>query len=363
MNETIDPQSSTDNITGSTDSSKPRTPENKKGKEADYEALVMSSMPEEVRNRKPLVTIGLIGMSVLMAIITLCKTGSIDPSPQDLVALGANVDSLSFGGQLWRLFTASFLHAGIEHLAFNMLCLFSIGMFLEKLIGRTKLFSAYFLTAFTGGVLSCVFHENTACVGASGAVFGLFGATVAYIGMVYRKFGIEVAHVTGYMKNGLVFLGINFVYSLMPNVDMAGHIGGFLGGLALGGVLGAPIKWNTLKNHEWYHRGVLIATAILAAIMMISWFAAKDAGRLGTKELASEVGTLLRSRMIEGIEQAGGKNVDVKIKDLTLFHDGGNDYHGLVEMTCKCNGETENLTRVIKVTYDGEKFMYQMADR
>jgi len=334
----------------------------KKDQEVDYEALVMAGMPEEIRNRKPIATICLIAASAIMAIVTLSNYGSLDPDPQAYISLGANINTLTFGGQLWRLLTSSFLHFGLKHIAFNMLCLFSIGLFLEKLVGHAKLISIYILTAITGGILSCMFHDNVVCAGASGAVFGLFGATVSYIALVYKDMGIEVQNVVGYMKNGLIFLGINFVYSLMPDVDMAGHIGGLLGGLVVGGVLGAPLKWKDTKNADWYSRGVIIVTAIVAAIMMITCFTGGNAGRLGTKELAAEVGKLLKEKMIEGIKDAGGEKVDVEVQELTLFHDGGDNYHGLVIMMCKYSGETEKVTKSIKVTYDGEQFMYQLED-
>ena len=331
--------------------------------EVDYEALVMASLPEEMRNRKPVATIGLIATSVLMAIVMLCKFGSLDPDPQAYVALGGNLDSLTFGGQLWRLFTSSFLHFGIKHLAFNMLCLFSIGIFLEKLIGSGKLFSTYLLTAFTGGILSCCFHENTVCAGASGAVFGLFGASVAYIGLVYKKYGIEVSNVAGYMINGLIFIGINFLYSLMPDVDMACHIGGLLGGFVVGGVLAAPVKWTELKNAEWYHRGVTMATAILGLIMLITFFAAGDAGRMSKQELTAAVSELIEEKMTEGIKETlGAKKVSVDASDLTLFHDGGDNYHGLVEIKCNYDGEKETAKYSIKVTYDGENIMYELKE-
>lgn len=124
--------------------------------------------------------------------------------------------------------------------------------------------------------------------------------------------------------------------------------------------MGAPIKWKDLKNKEWFDRGVLIATVAFAVFMMISVFTGSDAARLGTKELAAEVGELLRKNMTEVIKSGGAKQVDVKINELSLFRDGGDNYHGLVVMECKYDGVTAKLSKVIRVTYDGEKFMYHL---
>ena len=130
----------------------------------------MANMPETVRRRMPIATFALIGISVLLAIIMFCATGSFNPDPRDFIDYGANFRRLTFGGQLWRLVTSSFLHFGLEHLAFNMLCLFALGKFLEKMVGHANLLCVYLLTACTGGILSMCFHDNTVCAGASGAV-------------------------------------------------------------------------------------------------------------------------------------------------------------------------------------------------
>ena len=328
----------------------------------DHAALLMAQMPEEMRNRKPIVTIILIALSLLMAAFMLIKTGSLNPELSVFVQYGANYPVYTVKGQLWRLFTDSFLHFGFKHLVFNMACLWSVGCFLEKLIGHGKLFCVYFLTALTGSLLSCAFHPEDVCAGASGAVFGLFGACVVYVALRATELKFDVNDLGGYMSNGLLFLGVNIVYSMFPGVDMAGHVGGFLGGLAIGVVLAAPYRWKTMPHVEWCHRGVSLATCALGAILLISWFVAGDASRLDAKSLSVEVGNHIKEKTIEHLKDLGMKRVKVRIRECALLHDGGDDYHGLVSMKCEYDGEIENVTWRIKVTYDGEQFTCEQVD-
>lgn len=333
-----------------------------KKEEVDYEELLMGAFPDEIRSRIPFVTIALMGASILMAIIMMCSAGSSEPDAQTCVAYGANFRPLTFGGQLWRLFTSAFIHFDIKHLAMNMLCLFSIGCFLEKLIGHVQLFCAYVLTAFTGGILSMLCHDNTVCAGASGAVFGLFAAGTIYILLVWREYKLNTKHVFGYMKNGLVFIGINFLYGLFPGVDMAAHIGGLLGGIGIGIVTALPERNAGIRYKEWFHKGVLIVTALLGAIMLVTTFTGRNANRLDTKALSIEVGKSIQETLVESMRKAGGKNPSVDIGDVTLFHDGGDNYHGLVKLELHCDGEHEETVMRINVTYDGEKFMWECKE-
>ena len=333
-----------------------------KKEEVDYESLLMGSLPDEIRRRIPFATFTLMGASILMAIIMMCSTGAIEPDAQACAAYGANYRPLTFGGQLWRLFSSTFIHVDIKHLLMNMLCLFSIGCFLEKLIGHARLFCAYFLTAFTSGMFSMAFHANEVCAGASGAVFGLFGVGTMYMLLIWRVYNLNAEHIVGYMKNGLLFIGINFLYGMFPGVDMAAHIGGLLGGLVLGAVIAMPILKKDMPHVDWCHRGITLATVLLAAVMLVTVFTGRNADRLDTEALTTEVAKSVQEKLKENIENAGGKNVSVKIKNIVLFHDKGDNYHGLLEADLRCDGENETLTQKIDVTYDGNYMMWELKD-
>lgn len=329
-----------------------------RGSEArGYDALLIEQLPEEMQNRKPFMTVALIALSLLMVV----KTG-LEPDVQTLVRFGANYPEYTFRGQIWRLFTSSFLHVDIKHILFNMLCLWSLGCFLEKLIGHGKLFCVYFLTAVIGSLMSSVFHFEDVCAGASGAVFGLFGAEVVYLALLDKELNLDSKNLLGYMRNGLAFLVINFIYSLRPEVDLSGHIGGLLGGLIVGGILAVPMRWKDFLYAKWCRPGIVFATFLLGVAMLISLFVARDADRLDVKELSVEVGNFIHEKITEAIKKDGPEGATVEIKSCTLFHDGGNDYYGVVSMEFKCDGEIEAVTNTLKVTYDGEQFMYQLED-
>ena len=242
----------------------------------DYEELIMGKMPDAVRNRIPIVTICLAGVSIIMALIMLCAFRSFDPPPETYLSFGANFRPLTLGGQLWRMFTSSFLHFGVKHLLLNMLCLVSIGIFLEKLVGHVNLFCTYFLTAFCSGVFSMSYHADSVCAGASGAVFGLFGANISYVLLVWKKYDISWSDLCGYMRSELIFVAVNFLYGLLPGIDMAAHVGGLVGGLALGFLLALPVRFESLPR-AWFDRAVAVATALLACVMLVTVFTGRDA--------------------------------------------------------------------------------------
>lgn len=127
----------------------------------------------------------------------------------------------------WRLLTTAFLHAGIWHILFNMLMLFLLGSAVERAVGHWKFTAIYIFSALVGSlaVIGWVFVTpatlTQATIGASGAIYGLFGA----IFIAQRRSGMPTSGI-------VTLLVINLVYGfIMPNVSWQAHVGGFLGGL------------------------------------------------------------------------------------------------------------------------------------
>jgi len=148
-----------------------------------------------------------------------------------LVAMGAKVNELIVRGQYWRLLTANFLHIGLLHLGFNTYALLLFGTDMERRFGHGRFLALYLLSGLGGIVLSLVGNEAISA-GASGAVFGLLGAMIAYFVTYRSEFG-------GYgqrrLSSLLLVAGYNLVMGfVMPGIDNLGHIGGLLVGLALG---------------------------------------------------------------------------------------------------------------------------------
>lgn len=127
-------------------------------------------------------------------------------------------------GEWYRLVTAAFLHGGTMHLLFNGFAMYMVGVPLERRLGISRYAALWVLSAVGGGVLTYLLAFGTPTVGASGAVFGLFGAAL----VMGRRLELDTRSI-------LVLLGLNLVITfLVPGISWTGHIGGLLAGLALG---------------------------------------------------------------------------------------------------------------------------------
>jgi rhomboid protease GluP len=141
---------------------------------------------------------------------------------------GALYGPLVAQGQWWRIVTSAFLHGGLLHIAFNMFALFQVGRFLEMLIGSRRMLTIYAISMVGSGLAVYFFAYDQVTIGASGAIFGTFGALVA-IGLRLGEHGRSLVMQT------LPIIGINlFIGFTVPNISNAGHIGGLLSGFVAG---------------------------------------------------------------------------------------------------------------------------------
>jgi rhomboid protease GluP len=202
--------------------------------EADYtQALVTAP--------SPILTVGLIVVNVAVFILMVINgVGFMDPSIDGLLRWGADFGPLTTHGQWWRLFTSTFEHIGIIHLAMNMYVLLSIGMFTERLFGRVGFLVLYILAGIGGSLTSLAWHPVLVSAGASGSVFGLYGGLLGYLASQRRQ--IPSQKVMALTKSAGIFLLYNIIYGASKsNVDMGAHLGGFATGLVLGFVLATPL--------------------------------------------------------------------------------------------------------------------------
>ena len=138
--------------------------------------------------RKPYVTYALLAINILLFIIMVFVSGDgiYGFQTETLVKFGGNVKSLVLNGEYWRLIASAFLHDGFLHLICNMYALYVLGIQLENFFGKTRFAIIYLFSAITGNLLSLVFADpNVVSIGASGAIFGLFGSLL-YFGYYYR---------------------------------------------------------------------------------------------------------------------------------------------------------------------------------
>ena len=152
------------------------------------------------------------------------------PETQDLFEWGGNFRQAVVAGEWWRLFTYMFLHAGAMHLLMNMYALLYIGMYLEPLMGRLRFASAYVLTGICAGLLSVAMHDHSVGVGASGAIFGMYGIFLSMLTTSH----IEKTTRKTMLRSILFFVVFNLIMGLQGNTDNAAHIGGLLSGIIIG---------------------------------------------------------------------------------------------------------------------------------
>jgi membrane associated rhomboid family serine protease len=133
-----------------------------------------------------------------------------------------NIEYLKASNEWYRLFTVALTHAGLLHLGFNMYSLMVLGNPLEEAFGKNKLFIVFFVSLLTGSLASSYFASvYSYSVGASGAIFGLFGA----LAIVGKRIGADIRSI-------VVIIGINFVIGFaMGGVDWRAHLGGLIGGV------------------------------------------------------------------------------------------------------------------------------------
>jgi rhomboid protease GluP len=146
---------------------------------------------------------------------------------------GANFGPKTANGQWWRLLTSTFIHIGFIHLLFNMWALWGAGLLVERLLGNTGFALVYLLSGLFGSLASCFWHPLLVCAGASGAVFGVYGALLGFVGR--QRVSIPMQALSQLGKSSLAFLGYNLFYGLtVPNIDMAAHLGGLTAGFLCG---------------------------------------------------------------------------------------------------------------------------------
>jgi membrane associated rhomboid family serine protease len=169
-------------------------------------------------------------------------------------------------GDLYRLVTSAFMHYGVTHLLFNMYALWVIGPPLEKSLGRLRFTALYALSALGGSVLVYLLSPlNAATAGASGAVFGLFGAAF----VVGKRLSLDTRWVVGLIALNLAF---TFVIPLLggANISWQGHIGGLVTGAVVTAAYAyAPRERRTLIQ-------ISATVALLVLFTLLIWWRTTD---------------------------------------------------------------------------------------
>ena len=171
----------------------------------------------------------LMGICVALGIGALLSGGQATGVSDSLGdRFGVNAPDVA-GGEVYRLLSAGFLHAGLPHLLVNMYSLYILGSLLEPALGRVRFLIIYFVALLSGSFGALISDPNINTVGASTAIFGLMGAAV----VVMRNRGIDP------MASGLpLWIGINLVLTFtIPHLSKGGHVGGLIGGVLAAALL------------------------------------------------------------------------------------------------------------------------------
>lgn len=197
-------------------------------------------------SRLPAITLGLI----LLNVVFFLPLGLIR-DPQDFLAVikgTALIRERVLAGEVWRFLTAMFMHGSFGHLLGNVLALYIVGMACEHAFGAPQTALIFMISGLVGGVASMATHPGPS-VGASGAVFGVLGATIAFfyrhrsaVHLRDRRIGVALLAWAAYQ----VFLGL-----LEPMIDNAAHVGGLLAGVIMGWFLWPKLLSSTSKGETY----------------------------------------------------------------------------------------------------------------
>jgi membrane associated rhomboid family serine protease len=216
----------------------------------------------------PYVTASLIVANVAVYLVTLAAPRASLNDPGAASATGTGV---FFHWQLlpqfvhdrhwyYELITSAFLHASVLHIASNMIALAFIGPALERLLGQWRFLSVYLLSALGGSAaIYALGNALSPTVGASGAVFGLFGVAL----VLARRLGLDLQYL-------VVIIALNFVFTFsVPNISKLGHVGGFVTGLLAALVIGGPPALRTRIPLRVQLSGLIGLFGVILAVVVL----------------------------------------------------------------------------------------------
>ncbi len=211
----------------------------------------------------------LVGINIAMFLLTAFAGGSTDVDV--LMAFGACNQQLIASGELWRLVVPMFLHIGVIHLLVNMYALWSLGPQLESLYGSARFTILYVLSGIGGFVASYFFsHPASIGAGASGALFGMFGALLVFV----YKYRQEIPPaVRSAMQRGIwLTLAINLIITFsIPFISRAGHLGGLITGMGLALVIPYSPPHERATPIIWRIWQVLLLSVVAASFGAMFW--------------------------------------------------------------------------------------------
>ena len=202
-----------------------------------------------------------VALNVLVfAIMVATGVSASQPTIPDVLRWGADYGPLTLDGQPWRLVTNVFVHFGVVHLLANMVALLSSGAVVERLFGPLAFAALYLAAGITGSLASTAIHPLVVSAGASGAIFGVYGALGALVLLQRGTIPSVVLSKLGGVAGSFIVYNIVFG-AAHAGIDNIAHLGGLVGGAAAGALLLRPL---VAGRSERKRRPVLVLAASLA---------------------------------------------------------------------------------------------------
>ena len=183
-----------------------------------------------------------------------------DSTITNSILIGAFYKPFVLAGEYWRLLTAGFVHIDLWHLAMNMMALFSLGKIFEPLLGVRRYLLILIPSIIVGSLFVLSSPENSFVVGISGGIYGLLAA---YVTLILRTGGWRMPPVRAALMN---MLFINLLLNFLPNISVHAHLGGFVTGLIIYGLI-------TTEKEEVYKRinHIVALVGLVIVLCFISW--------------------------------------------------------------------------------------------
>jgi len=188
-------------------------------------------------------TFVLIAANVAVYAYTSVLSRSLTTSETVIDAFG-QYNQAVFNGEVWRLFTAIFIHADIVHIFGNMLFLLIFGLRAEDMFDVKEYMLIYFGSGLSGSLLSLAFGPDSISIGASGAIFGVLGAAVIGLALINGRRSL------GSIMFALAYAFFFLVINIGPNVDYLAHLGGLAAGLLIGYALASSRRYKPLVTYQ-----------------------------------------------------------------------------------------------------------------
>lgn len=221
--------------------------------------------------------------AAVFAVMSVLGVSMLGGHAEEYLRFGANFAPLTTSGEWWRLATCLFIHAGILHLALNMWALWDSGRLVERLFGSGWFAALYLFAGVCGSCASMLWNQHVISAGASGAVFGVFGALLAY--MTVERGSIPPATLNRLRVSSSTFVVYSLFYGfLQSGIDNAAHLGGLAGGFVMGLALARPL--NEVSRHAGNARRAVLASLLAIVALPTAALLTPDTSRVYRQAIA-----------------------------------------------------------------------------